>query len=92
MKVKYRDSDGEIILIGSSKEDLPCAAGESCATYKGSFLPARIRDYKFVNGVGYEGIWGQRAALDTQDVPRGYVVVETAYEHPGLAVPEMPIA
>lgn len=45
------------------------------------------RDYKFVKGMGYEGIWGQRAALDTQNVPRGYMVLEHAVEHPGLVVP-----
>jgi N4-gp56 family major capsid protein len=45
------------------------------------------RDYGFVQGMGYEGIWGQRACLDTQDVPRNYVVLQSAYQHPGITVP-----
>lgn len=45
------------------------------------------RDYGFVQGMGYEGIWGQRACLDTQGVPRNYVVLQSAYVHPGISVP-----
>jgi hypothetical protein len=45
------------------------------------------RDYGFVQGMGYEGIWGQRACLDTQGVPRNYVVLQSAYAHPGITVP-----
>lgn len=45
------------------------------------------RDYGFVQGMGYEGIWGQRACLDTQGVPRNYVVLQSAYTHPGISVP-----
>ncbi len=45
------------------------------------------RDYKFVKGMGYESIFGQKATLDTQGVPRHYVILETAFEHPGLSVP-----
>lgn len=45
------------------------------------------RDYKFVNGMGYESIFGQKATLDTKNKPRNYIVLETAFEHPGLSVP-----
>lgn len=45
------------------------------------------RDFKFVKGMGYESIFGQTITVDTQGKPRNYVVLETAFEHPGLAVP-----
>lgn len=45
------------------------------------------RDYKFVTGMGYESIFGQKATLDTKGKPRNYIVLETAFEHPGLSVP-----
>lgn len=45
------------------------------------------RDYKFVKGMGYESIFGQTITVDTQGKPRNYVVLQTAFEHPGLPVP-----
>lgn len=45
------------------------------------------RDYKFVKGMGYESIFGQTPTFDTQGKPRNYVVLETAFEHPGITVP-----
>jgi hypothetical protein len=45
------------------------------------------RDYKFVKGMGYESIFGQTPTYDTQGKPRNYVVLETAFEHPGITVP-----
>jgi hypothetical protein len=64
-------------------------AGAALRAY-GSIMADPIyqdRDYKFVKGMGYESIFGQKAALDTQDVPRHYIILETAFEHPGLTVP-----
>lgn len=64
-------------------------AGSALRAY-GSIKANRItqdRDYNFVKGMGYEGIWGQAAALDTEDVPRNYAVLEAAYEIPGITLP-----
>lgn len=45
------------------------------------------RDYGFVWGMGYEGIWGHNVAFDTQGLTRHYVYVQHAIEHPGIIVP-----
>lgn len=49
-------------------------------------------DYGMVKGRGYEGIWGQTVALDTLEVPRHYIVMESAAEIPGIPVASMPAA
>lgn len=64
-------------------------AGSALRAY-GSIKAERIhqdRDYNFVKGMGYEGIWGQQAALDTEEVPRNYALLEAAYEIPGITLP-----
>lgn len=82
-------------IIPANKYGVPIAenfifgAGAAMRAY-GSMMAEPIkerRDYGFVQGMGYEGIWGQRACLDTQGVPRNYVVLQSAYEHPGIPVP-----
>lgn len=44
-------------------------------------------DFKFVKGVGYESIYGQTTARDTDGFPRNYIVVEHAVAYPGITVP-----
>jgi N4-gp56 family major capsid protein len=45
------------------------------------------RDYEFVTGFGYEGIFGQSATKDTQGLTRNYVLVQHALERAGVTIP-----
>lgn len=45
------------------------------------------RDYGFVTGFGYEGIFGQAACKDTQGLTRNYILIEHALERPGIVIP-----
>ena len=45
------------------------------------------RDYGFVRGMGYEGIWGQTPTVDSKGKPRNYVLLEHAVEYAGVTVP-----
>jgi hypothetical protein len=45
------------------------------------------RDYDFVTGMGYQSIYGQSPCFDTQGLPRNYVLLQHAIEHPGITVP-----
>lgn len=47
------------------------------------------RDYGFVKGMGYEGIWGQGPTFDTQGKTRHYIVMEHAVEYAGITVPQV---
>lgn len=45
------------------------------------------RDYGFVQGMGYESIWGQGPTKDTQGKTRHYVLLQHAVEYQGITVP-----
>lgn len=45
------------------------------------------RDYSFIYGFGFEGIFGQGACKDTQGLTRNYVLVEHALERAGVVIP-----
>jgi len=45
------------------------------------------RDYGFVNGRGYQGVWGQAPVERTDGKTHGYLLLEHAISHPGLEVP-----
>ena len=64
-------------------------AGAGIRAY-GAFDMTRIqeeRDYSFVKGFGYKGIFGQTPTKDTQGVTRNYVLVEHALERAGITIP-----
>jgi len=64
-------------------------AGSALRAY-GSIEMQKIqekRDYGFVTGFGYEGIFGQAACKDTQGLTRNYILVEHALERPGIVIP-----
>jgi len=57
---------------------------------EGSLTAEKIeqkRDYGFVRGMGYEGIWGQGPTKDTKGRTRHYVLLEHAVEYSGVTVP-----
>lgn len=47
------------------------------------------RDYGFVNGRGYQGVWGQTPVMRTDGKTHGYLLLEHAISHPGLEVPAL---
>jgi N4-gp56 family major capsid protein len=47
------------------------------------------RDYGFVNGRGYQGVWGQTPVQRTDGKTHGYLLQEHAIAHPGLDVPSL---
>lgn len=47
------------------------------------------RDYGFVNGRGYQGVWGQTPVKRTDGKTHGYLLLEHAISHPGLEVPAL---
>jgi hypothetical protein len=47
------------------------------------------RDYGFVNGRGYQGVWGQVPVQRTDGKTHGYLLLEHAISHPGLEVPAL---
>jgi hypothetical protein len=64
-------------------------AGAAIRAY-GAFDMVRIqeeRDYGFVKGFGYKGIYGQTPTKDTQGVTRGYILLEHALERSGIVIP-----
>jgi len=64
-------------------------AGTALRCY-GAFDMQRIEqkhDYGFIQGFGYEGIFGQTVTKDTQGITRNYVLVKHAVERPGLVIP-----
>jgi hypothetical protein len=47
------------------------------------------RDYGFVNGFGYETIFGQAPCIRTDGKTNGYALIKHAGQHPGLEVPSL---
>ena len=45
------------------------------------------RDYAFIYGFGFEGIFGQGATKDTQGLTRNFVLIEHALERAGIVIP-----
>jgi hypothetical protein len=85
---------GSIVIPANSKgtpigRSLVLGAGTAMRCY-GSIEMQKIqesRDYGFVTGFGYMGIFGQTATKDTQGITRNYVVIEHALERPGIVIP-----
>jgi len=64
-------------------------AGAAIRAY-GAFDMVRIqeeRDYSFVRGFGYKGIFGQTPTKDTQGITRNYVLVQHTLQRTGIVIP-----
>jgi N4-gp56 family major capsid protein len=85
---------GSYVIPANSKgtplgRSVVLGAGSALRAY-GSIEMQKIqekRDYGFVTGFGYEGIFGQAACKDTQGLTRNYVLVTHAIERPGIVIP-----
>lgn len=85
---------GSIIIPANSKGtpigwSLTLGAGSAIRAY-GAIEMQTIeekRDYGFVKGFGFEGIFGQTATKDTQGLTRNYVLIEHALERAGVVIP-----
>ena len=85
---------GSVIIPANSKGtpigwSLALGAGSAIRAY-GAIDMQKIeekRDYGFVEGFGFEGIFGQTATKDTQGLTRNYVLVEHALERAGVVIP-----
>jgi N4-gp56 family major capsid protein len=85
---------GSIIIPANSKgtplgRSLLLGAGSAIRAY-GAIEMQKIqesRDYGFITGFGYMGIFGQSATKDTQGLTRNYVLIEHAIDRPGIVIP-----
>ncbi len=85
---------GSIVIPANSKGtpigwSLLLGAGAAVRAY-GAIEMQKIeekRDYSFITGFGFEGIFGQKATLDTQGITRNYVLVQHALERAGVVIP-----
>ena len=85
---------GSIVIPANSKgtpigHSLTLGAGAAVRAY-GAIDMQKIeqnRDYGFIYGFGYEGIFGQSATKDTQGLTRNYVLVQHALERAGVVIP-----
>jgi hypothetical protein len=64
-------------------------AGGAFRTYgEMTALPIEMKqDYDFVQGFGYESVWGQGARVDTKGYPRHYMLIEQCIQREGIPVP-----
>lgn len=64
--------------------------GTAVRAYVGEdMLITQERDFGFVNGGGYEAIFGQTPCIRTDSKTHGYALLRHAGQHPGLEVPSL---
>jgi len=83
------------VLIPANANGVPIGYGfifgahAACRAYGAIEMNAikQDNDYGFVNGNGYEMVFGQAPTINTNGVTNGYLLMEFAIEHEGYPVP-----
>jgi N4-gp56 family major capsid protein len=83
------------VIIPANANGVPIGYGfifgahAACRAYGAIEMNAikQDNDYGFVNGNGYEMVFGQAPTINTNGVTNGYLILEFAIEHEGYPVP-----